>query len=285
MNYKELFLNKDKIVMAHNELAVLVGLEEAIVVNKIAYWMEVENNEKHTFDGKVWVYNSYEHWKDGNFPYWSISKIKRLFSKLEKDGIIISATFNKKDWDRTKWYTVNFSKLQDLLDSGVTLNQSNGSKWNDRSGQDETTNTMEYTKNTTKSTFLEGAAVDSTTGKSRSNMDYDESIVEKEVNNSLDSANVKDQKVRIGIINTVLYYYESYRRTFGKEHPRIIQKNMDKVVDRLVCGTDIVEYAGFEQYRQMIDKHFNTVYSDCNYSIMHFVSDGIMNNKFYETNY
>lgn len=285
MDYRELFLNKDDIVMAHTKLAEMIGLEESIAVNKIWYWVDYyRNREDHTFDGKIWVYNSYEHWKSDNFPFWSISKIKRLFTKLEKDGIIISGAFNKKDWDRTKWYTVNFTRLQDMLDSGVILNSTNGSEWNDRTCQDDTTNTTEYTQNTSQSTLLEGVEND-TMNPNKTETAYDENIVEREINKSLSTVGIKEQPMRDEMMNVVLYYYEAYRNKFGIEHPRISQKNMDKVIEKLRSGTDLVADADLEQYMQMIDKHLNTVYPDCNYSIMHFISDGIMDNKFYETCY
>ena len=55
-------------------------------------------------DGKYWIYNTIEAWHK-QFPFWSISTIKRIISNLEKEKLIITGNFNKISIDRTKWYT------------------------------------------------------------------------------------------------------------------------------------------------------------------------------------
>lgn len=40
-----------------------------------------------------------------------------------------------------------------------------------------------------------------------------------------------------------------------------------------------------DSYRAMIDKHFQTEYAGCDYNICHFMTEGIRNNRFYETCY
>lgn len=119
MNYKELLINKDKVVMTSVDLAVIIGdCEEAIVLNQISYWLEKYKEVNHNLkDGRYWVYNSYQKWHEDNFPFWNPSKIKRIFHSLENKGLLISANYNSAVFDKTKWYTIDYDKLQSMTDN------------------------------------------------------------------------------------------------------------------------------------------------------------------------
>src|SRR5699024_12648676 len=67
----------------------------------------------HFEEGRYWVYNTYEGWQE-QFPFWSVSTIKRTLVRLEESGLLITANYNKMKIDRTKWYTVDYDKLDDL---------------------------------------------------------------------------------------------------------------------------------------------------------------------------
>ena len=89
-------------------LATKIGLKESIVLSQLHYWLGKSDND--------WVYNSYGKWKE-QFPYWSISKIKRIFTSLEKNGYIIAKRLNPCKYDRTKYYTIDYTKLPALINS------------------------------------------------------------------------------------------------------------------------------------------------------------------------
>lgn len=118
MNFKELFIDKSRTLIVNTDLALVLGdLNEAIVLNQLNYWIEINKKaEKNLVDGKYWVYNSYSDWRINNFPYWSEKTIQRTFTRLESKGIVISANYNKLAIDKTKWYTINTKKLQELVD-------------------------------------------------------------------------------------------------------------------------------------------------------------------------
>jgi uncharacterized phage protein (TIGR02220 family) len=88
-------------------LAVKIGMNEAVVLQQVHYWLNIS---KHKIAGKKWVYNTYEDWQ-GQFPFWSISTIKRTFQSLEKLGLLISENWNAMKMDKTKWYTINYKEL------------------------------------------------------------------------------------------------------------------------------------------------------------------------------
>lgn len=99
------------IVLAFNPtLAAHIGLNEAILLNQMAYWL---SKTKHFIQGRPWVYNSYKEWEK-QFPFWSKSTIKRLILSLETKGLILSQNLNAKKTNRTKWYSLDFEKIPDL---------------------------------------------------------------------------------------------------------------------------------------------------------------------------
>lgn len=91
-------------------LAVKVGLNESIILQQLHYWV---HKSKHIEEGKRWIYNSYPDWQK-QFPFWSEKTIKRTITKLENEGYILSGNFNKLSFDRTKWYTIDYEKLDSV---------------------------------------------------------------------------------------------------------------------------------------------------------------------------
>ena len=68
MNFKELFVDKSNLLIVNTKLAVILGdLNQAIVLNQLNYWLEINKAaNKHFIEGKYWVYNSYNEWKNNN---------------------------------------------------------------------------------------------------------------------------------------------------------------------------------------------------------------------------
>lgn len=105
---------KEPPIVITPSLAKMLGLNEAIIIQQIRYWLTYkERNKQDYHNGRYWVYNSYENWEK-QFPFWSIATIRRTIKNLEEKGVLISGNFNKKSFDRTKWYTIDFEKLDRL---------------------------------------------------------------------------------------------------------------------------------------------------------------------------
>lgn len=136
-----LLINEPQIAVLPS-LAVAIGLNEAIVLQQVHYWLvtasRAKNNDDSFIDDRWWVYNSYEQWQD-SFPFWSISTIKRIFARLEEKGYLLSMQPQKQDFDMTKWYSIDYDKLNELIAHRVNLSQSMGSKWYDVNKKAETT--------------------------------------------------------------------------------------------------------------------------------------------------
>lgn len=104
-----LLLN-DKPLIILPSLAEKIGLNESIVLQQLHYWL---NESNHFRDGYKWIYNTYSNWKE-QFPFWSDKTIRRIITKLENEGLIISGNYNKLGIDKTKWYRIDYKKLEIL---------------------------------------------------------------------------------------------------------------------------------------------------------------------------
>jgi DnaD/phage-associated family protein len=106
-------------------LATKVGLNEAIFIQQLHYWLKDSNNIR---DNHKWVYNTYEDWQE-QFPFWSVSTIRRIITKLEKANLIIIGKYNKMKIDNTKWYRLNYELLEDMSRPPVQNEQTECSDW------------------------------------------------------------------------------------------------------------------------------------------------------------
>lgn len=108
MSYRRNVLIDEQYLALLPTLATRIGVNEAIIVQRIHFWLgvNVKNGRHHA--GRKWIYNTYPEWHD-QFPFWSESTIKRTMWSLEKQGIIESTdSLNRMNSDRTKWYTINY---------------------------------------------------------------------------------------------------------------------------------------------------------------------------------
>ena len=108
-------------------LAEKVGLNESIILQQLHYWLQKSNNER---DGFKWVYNTYDDWA-AQFPFWSVSTIRRTVTKLENANLIIIGNYNKLKIDNTKWYRLNYPLLQGMSRPPVQNEQTTCSNWTD----------------------------------------------------------------------------------------------------------------------------------------------------------
>ncbi|MFC4802586.1 conserved phage C-terminal domain-containing protein [Neobacillus sp. GCM10023253] len=99
-------------IMIIPSLAVKMGLNEAIVLQQIHYWIQ---SSSHVIEGRKWIFNTYKDWQK-QMPFWSESTIKRIIRSLEEQGFLISANWNKLKLDKTKWYTIDYQRLEAMED-------------------------------------------------------------------------------------------------------------------------------------------------------------------------
>lgn len=136
-------------ILVDRELASVIGLNEAIVLQQLNYWLHSKSAKQ--INGRLWVYNTYDNWRKDNFPFWSRNTIRRAFDSCIKRGLIITGNFNKAGFDKTKWYSIDIEKLDEVMGSACDQNgQTSEPKWADGSNQDGHTNTRDYPETTSE---------------------------------------------------------------------------------------------------------------------------------------
>lgn len=92
-------------------LARSLDVNKAIILQQIQYWIATSGHE---INGERWVYNSYSEWSR-QFPWLSSRAIRWHIKGLEETGLLISGEFNKDPRDNTKWYRIDYEKLNQLV--------------------------------------------------------------------------------------------------------------------------------------------------------------------------
>lgn len=111
------------------EVAKKYGIEEAIILNSLYYWIEKNKaNGTHFYDGHYWTYNNTKTLSE-LFPYMSARQIDYAIKKLADNGLIIKGNYNKVGFDRTLWYAITnkgYSILQNCeMEQTKLLNGTN----------------------------------------------------------------------------------------------------------------------------------------------------------------
>lgn len=115
---KNLLIDSDQTVGFQRELAILVGDREAMALQQIHFWCDINRKSGHEddfFDGQWWMYNTWAGWRRRNFPFWSTSTLRRVFSSLEAKALIIVR--QHPDHNKGNWFTINYGQLQIELSS------------------------------------------------------------------------------------------------------------------------------------------------------------------------
>lgn len=137
------YLFNENPVVIDRELATVIGLNEAIILQQIQYWVK---KSEHNFDGKIWIYNSVSQWKK-QFPFWSESTIDRTIRSLDKLGLLFIGNYNRDRRDRTKWYSINYSQLDNIMKNAFSQNdECNLSNCDNAISQDDPMQDVNLTK-------------------------------------------------------------------------------------------------------------------------------------------
>lgn len=98
-------------------LAVAIGLNEAIMLQQVHYWL---NHAKKEHDGQMWFYKSYEDWQKQDFPFWSITTIRRVAKSLKDKNLLLSEQLADNSFDRRNYYSINrieLAKIEAIITS------------------------------------------------------------------------------------------------------------------------------------------------------------------------
>lgn len=95
---------KQKAFLFETEDAEKYGVEAAVVLHAIRFWIEKNRaNNRHFHDGRTWTYNSTKGWAD-LFPFFSERRIRTILDRLVEIGVLVKGNYNEQRFDRTLWY-------------------------------------------------------------------------------------------------------------------------------------------------------------------------------------
>lgn len=270
MNKKlsDLILSTQSNLVINSELAVKIGLNEAIVLRQIYYWLEInEKLKRNYYDGKYWSYNTMENWRKENFPWWSTKTVERAFKNLVNSGLVITGNYNKDSRDRTKWYSIDEDVLEKILKDTVEISTSDcpcANRQNDEMHTDnstealpETTYREHYTENTDKDFILsnkekktlsknyKGSKTSATNNINILNINNipSRTTEQKEVYRKQKQKN-RSEKYRDEDVPQILY--NKFNSLYGE------QENI--LEDHDICLTMAVIAYYFKQYRERMDE-------------------------------
>lgn len=301
MNFNELFVDKSKTLIINTDLALVLGdLNEAIVLNQLNYWLGINRKAgKNFIDDRYWVYNSYSDWKAKDFPYWSEKTIQRTFTRLENKGVVVSANYNKLGIDKTKWYTIDTEKLQELVDEfnsdedKMTNRQDNMTDRQDkmtcREGQCDrplpeiTTENINRDYNSEITGEVHTSVSEKQTARvTRQDMQAKKDDMLNRFSEICDNS-VENETIREVVKNAFRRYMCLYENYFCKVHPILTDKTLTNVCLSLSNVTDtehnhfegtdvyLTDETGLTGLDRMVNEHFRRTHRrETNYSITHF---------------
>lgn len=88
-------------------LAMAIGLNEAIFLQQLHYWMGAS---RHHHNGKKWVYNTYSDWLL-QLKYLSLPTLKRTIKSLKDRGLLSVERFDKLRSNQVNYYAINYDVL------------------------------------------------------------------------------------------------------------------------------------------------------------------------------
>ena len=125
---------KEQIEYSYFELERVFGARKASFINKLNYWLNKCGRKIEDSEAK-WIYNTIKDWAE-QFN-WSVSTLKRIVYSLEEEGIIISKKINARKWNHTKWYSIDYNKLNSFLSVDKELRNYSDKKRANRLAQKE----------------------------------------------------------------------------------------------------------------------------------------------------
>ncbi|BAZ37568.1 hypothetical protein NIES4101_34910 [Calothrix sp. NIES-4101] len=124
-------LHDGRHLLYSTEVAAKIGRNEAICLQQIYYWMNVNGGK--IVDGIKWFWKTYQQWSEE--LQLSISTVRRVIKKLKQLGLIAVDRLSAKTYYQANWYTLQIETVQALFQNeqidAIALNNSTCSKLTD----------------------------------------------------------------------------------------------------------------------------------------------------------
>jgi hypothetical protein len=251
-------LGRNNIIALSEWIVKFAGdIETGIFLSQLLYWCDKGSRSDR------FIYKSRREWAEETFL--SEYHVERAAKNLVKRGLL-----EIKKWQANGAPTYHYRLTKEFDDAYYKFLEIEKEKLQDRSakkGVSITETTTETTPETTEK--HNGAKSDDVHATSFS---FDEYVERYEVDEDT--------------VEGISYYLKQYRRFMGKEHPRLKEHQWSSVVSDLFYCSDLTIDRGWDIYidqlERIIDHHFRTRYTDCDYNILHFNSPHIKALRGYE---
>lgn len=94
---------------------VTLNPEEALIGRFIAYKVRRSKNIR---DDRKWFFKTTHELSAGRYPWIPDSTLARHLKNLKRKGVLLVGKYNRKGYDRTRWYSLN-ENWMDLLDKDI----------------------------------------------------------------------------------------------------------------------------------------------------------------------
>ena len=137
---RDLLINKDSVLILNLDLVDKIGLNEAIFLQQLHYWIEIKQRSAQAgepvngfADGRFWVYKTLNpiaktkaqrmaengrrvitSWSE-DFSFWSSRTVQRTINSLVESGFVLKGNFNKMKMDKTVWLTIDYERLSEEI--------------------------------------------------------------------------------------------------------------------------------------------------------------------------
>jgi len=106
----------DKPIYTTRSLAIVVGINESLALWQLHWVIKVKEehqDDRTLYEGVLWCKYTLSQWQE-KLPWMSEVGIRKMLKRLETVGVLLSCQPNAKTRDQTKWYRIDYDRLNIL---------------------------------------------------------------------------------------------------------------------------------------------------------------------------
>ena len=106
----------DKPIYTTRSLAIAVGINESQALwqlHSVIKVKEEHQDDRTLYEGVLWCKYTLSQWQE-KLPWMSEVGIRKMLKRLETVGVLLSCQPNARDRDQTKWYRIDYDRLNIL---------------------------------------------------------------------------------------------------------------------------------------------------------------------------
>ena len=105
-----------KPIYTNISLAIAVGINESQALWQLHSVIKVKEeyqDDRTLYEGVLWCKYTLSQWQE-KLPWMSEVGIRKMLKRLETVGVLLSCQPNAKTRDQTKWYRIDYDRLNNL---------------------------------------------------------------------------------------------------------------------------------------------------------------------------